>query len=61
MVRPQGPTFRVTQPYGLRVSYLRMLPSLRKDKTEYFPDMTVFSHHDYQTTMSKVAIEKIFG
>jgi hypothetical protein len=25
-VRPQGPTFRITQLYGLRVSYLRMHP-----------------------------------
>jgi hypothetical protein len=29
-VRPQGLTFRITQPYGLRLSYLRMHPSLHK-------------------------------
>src|SRR5580704_9816101 len=36
-VRPQGPTFRITQPYGLRVSYLRTHPSLRKGLNRIFP------------------------
>jgi hypothetical protein len=52
-VRPQGPTFRVTQRYGLRVSYVRMHPRLRKD-----PDMPVFSHHDYEKLISdRVVLE----
>src|SRR6476646_2370227 len=29
-VRPQGRTFRITQPYGLRLLYLRMHSSLHK-------------------------------
>jgi hypothetical protein len=31
MVRPPGLTLRITQPYGLRLSHLRMHLSLYKD------------------------------
>ena len=51
-VRPQGLTFRITQPHGLRELYLGMHPSLRKGLNRILPDITVFLHHDYQTTMS---------
>jgi hypothetical protein len=57
-VRLQGLTFRITQPYGRRVLYLRTHPSLRKIINRIFTANLVFSHHDYQTTMSKYAIEK---
>jgi len=33
-VRPQGLTFRITQLYGLRVSYLRIQPSLHNDEID---------------------------
>jgi len=56
-VRPQGLTFRITQLYGLRVWHLRIQPSRHKDEIDYFHDMTVFSHHDYDTTISKYAME----
>jgi len=35
-IRPQGLTFRITQPHGLRVSYLRMHPSLRNELNRIF-------------------------
>ena len=50
-------TFRVTQPYGLRVLYLRMHHGLRNDQTKYFTGVTMFSHHAYHTTISKYAME----
>ena len=34
-VRRQGLTFRITQPHGLRVTYLLMPSGLHKGKTEY--------------------------
>jgi hypothetical protein len=37
-VRPQGLTFRITQPHGLRVQYLRMHPSLRKELNRIISD-----------------------
>jgi len=49
-VRPQGLTFRITQPHGLRVQYLRMHPSLRNELNRIFTGYQVFSHHDYKTT-----------
>jgi hypothetical protein len=39
-IRPQGRTFRITQPHGLRASYLGTL------KIEYLSDMTVFLHYN---------------
>jgi hypothetical protein len=50
--RPQGLTLRITQPHGLRVWHIRMHPSLRNELNRIFTGYQVFSHHDYQTTMS---------
>src|SRR4029077_17611103 len=36
-IRPQGRTFRITQPHGLRVAYLGTLPSLRNGLNRIFP------------------------
>jgi hypothetical protein len=36
-IRPQGPDLRITQPHGLRVSYLGGLPSLRNGPNRIFP------------------------
>ena len=41
-VRPQGPTFRITQPYGLRDLYLGMPPSFRKGLSRIFPGYHVY-------------------
>ena len=48
-VRRQGPTFRITQPHGLRITYLLMPPGLHKGETEYSLGHTcilVESYHD---------------
>jgi hypothetical protein len=52
-VRPQGRTFRITQPHGLRVSYLGTLPGLCNRSNRivgaYRADYTL----PYETTISK--------
>src|ERR1700738_1931352 len=57
-VRPQGRTFRITQPHGLRVSYLGTLPGLcnRSNKIVggYRADYTL----PYETTILKYARRK---
>ena len=35
-VRPQGLTFRITQPYGLRITYLLMPPGVHKGRNRIF-------------------------
>jgi hypothetical protein len=41
-VRRQGLTFRITQPHGLRITYLLMPPGVRKGRTDYSPERTAF-------------------
>jgi hypothetical protein len=57
-VRPQGRTFRITQPHGLRVSYLGTLPGLCNRSNRivgvYRADYTL----PYETTISKRARRK---
>jgi len=35
MVRPQGLTFRITQPHGLRILYLGQLKAIVRGETKY--------------------------
>jgi len=57
MVCLHGPTFRITQPYGLRYSQLGTPRSFHKGLTGQFLDITVFQLTDYKITKDKVQIE----
>jgi hypothetical protein len=59
-VCPQGLTFRSRSLIGVRVSYLRMHPSLCNGLNQ-LPDIIVLSHHDDQTTTTKYVIGETIG
>src|SRR5271167_313992 len=60
-VRPQGRTFRITQPHGLRASYLGTLPGLCNRSNRivggYRDDCTL----PYETTISKRARRMVYA